>query len=271
MPNRNDLARRCIVLNLEPFEGQILEEKRLIEHFRQEALPEILGALCDAVSAALRNEQMILKDLPCMASFTAWVLRAEEVLPWQPGAFKQAYMENTQNIIEQAVDADLVSSVVQEFMTGREYWEGTASELLEELCEIIPEKTQKQKAWPKLPHILSGRLRRAANFLGRVGIQVEMNRNKDMRSITLFREGVKKSVTSVTASPNEDKLSKLQQKFDDASGDASSDSIEKSVTHQVSENIEENAKGDACDADDAKKPTQSKDECEHISDEEIEL
>ncbi len=249
MPNRNDLARRCIVLNLEPIQGQVLEEKALFEKFRKEELPGMLGAVCDAVSAALRNEQMKPADLPCMASFAAWVLRAEEALPWEHGTFKQAYRENTKDIIEQAVDADLVSSAIQEFMTGRKSWEGTASELLEELCEIVPEKTQKQKAWPQAPNVLSNKLRRQAGFLRQVGIEVETGIRILHERKRLIRLGTKKTVRIVTSSANEVNILKTQDKFADDNADDADDSSKKTVRGQVLENIEENRQND--DVDDA--------------------
>jgi hypothetical protein len=244
MPNRNDLARRCIVLNLEPIRGQVLEEKSLFEKFRKEVLPGILGALCTAVSAALRNEKMEPKDLPCMASFTAWILRAEEALPWKPGAFKKAYKKNTKNIIEQAVDADLVSSAIQKFMADKESWRGTASELLEELCKIVLKKTQNQKAWPKEPNILSNKLKRASSFLRQVGIEVEtgIKTTRGKRLIALYK-GTKKTATIPTNATNDD------------SGD---ENKKDRHSHQVLENIEENK--ESCDqsGDQIKRPPLNK-------------
>ncbi len=246
MPNRNDLARRCIVLNLEPIQGQILDGKSLFEKFRKEVLPGMLGAFCTAVSAALRNEKMELKDLPSMASFTAWILRAEEALPWKPGAFRKAYNKNTKNIVEQAVDADPVSSAIQEFMADKESWQGTASKLLEELCEIVPEKTRKPKAWPKVPNMLSSKLKRGSSFLRQVGIEVKtgIKITGGKRLITLDKD-TKKTATTAT---NENHSLKIQQKM---SGDDSGDENKKDRhSHQEPENIEENKKsGDQSDDD----------------------
>ncbi|MBW1966539.1 MAG: toprim domain-containing protein [Deltaproteobacteria bacterium] len=258
MPTRNDLARRCIVLNLEPIRGQVLEEKALIKKFRNNDLPGILGTLCDAVSVALRNEQMEPKNLPCMASFTAWVLRAEKALPWKAGAFRSAYKENTQNIIEMAVDADLVSSAIQEFMTGRESWEGTASELLGELCEIVPEKNQRQKAWPQAPNVLSNKLKRASNFLRQVGIEVETGIRVEHERKRLIRLGRKKIVRIVTSSANGVNILKIQDKLADDNADDADDRSKKIVRRQLSENIDKNRQNDAADDADDEKPTLSK-------------
>jgi hypothetical protein len=51
-------------------------------------------------------------------------------------------------------------------------WSGTASDLLALLTDLVTERIAKSDDWPRNGRALSGRLRRAASFLRRVGVDV---------------------------------------------------------------------------------------------------
>jgi hypothetical protein len=53
---------------------------------------------------------------------------------------------------------------------------GTASDLLGALGEVAGERVAKSKTWPDNPRALSGRLRRAATFLRKIGIETSFQR-----------------------------------------------------------------------------------------------
>jgi hypothetical protein len=57
-------------------------------------------------------------------------------------------------------------------MTMHTEWTGTASDLLGVLAEAAGERVARSKTWPDSPRALAGRLRRAATFLRKVGIEV---------------------------------------------------------------------------------------------------
>ena len=61
-------------------------------------------------------------------------------------------------------------------MTTRTEWTGTASELLGGLAEQVGGTQRKSKSWPNARRALAGRLRRAATFLRKVGIEVTFRR-----------------------------------------------------------------------------------------------
>lgn len=175
--SRHDLVDRSIVVRLPAIlDDKRVSEKDVMERFNA-AHPRLLGALCDAVSAAIRNLPHIqLPALPRMADFAVWVSAAEEALPWNSGEFLDAYRGNRKEAVEQSLDSDAVSSTVREFMASRADWEGTSSELLDKLCEIAPEKLQKSKPWPKASNVLSNKLKRCTTFLRAAGIEVEFIR-----------------------------------------------------------------------------------------------
>ena len=57
-------------------------------------------------------------------------------------------------------------------MSGRTVWTGTASALLDALGQEVSEAVRREKSWPSSPRALSGRLRRAATFLRKVGVEI---------------------------------------------------------------------------------------------------
>ena len=67
-------------------------------------------------------------------------------------------------------------------MTGRTEWTGTATDLLGTLDEEVGEKAAKAKTWPSSARALSGRLRRAATFLRKVGIDISFDREGRART-----------------------------------------------------------------------------------------
>jgi hypothetical protein len=67
-------------------------------------------------------------------------------------------------------------------MTTRTEWTGTASELLGALAELAGERIAKAKTWPDSPRALAGRLRRAATFLRKIGIDIVFEREGRART-----------------------------------------------------------------------------------------
>lgn len=68
------------------------------------------------------------------------------------------------------------------FVVNRSEWAGNATELLAELEEIVGEKTRIAKTWPANARALSGRLRRAASFLRKIGIDLSFEREGSKRT-----------------------------------------------------------------------------------------
>jgi hypothetical protein len=80
------------------------------------------------------------------------------------------------------IDADPIAAAVRAMMVTRTEWTGTASDLLGALAEAAGERTAKAKTWPDSPRALTGRLRRAATFLRKVGIEIGFEREGHART-----------------------------------------------------------------------------------------
>jgi hypothetical protein len=189
---RPDLLERSIMLTLPSMpEDKRRAEADLLREF-EAACPRILGALLDAVSAAIRNLPGVqLSQLPRMADFAKWIVAAEPGLGWTPGRFVRAYDCNRQGATETAIEQSTIGPALLAVMESRDQWIGTATELLRELEAVscVSETEQRQRGWPKRANALSSHLRRLAPDLRRVGIVVVFpQRRAKVRNIVLVRQ-----------------------------------------------------------------------------------
>jgi hypothetical protein len=215
---RPDLADRAILQTLEAIpEDKRRTEKELLSAFERE-LPGILGALLDAVAHGLRElPRTQLSGYPRMADFALWGTACEGAL-WPSGTFTAAYEGNRNDAVDNVIEANPVASAVRSFMDGRTVWTGTAAQLLQECGNIVGDTTRESKTWPKFPNALSSQLRRAATFLRKTGIDVNVGeRSKDRnrtRTIT-----IKKTADNGGNSPSAPSRPSEQQAFPDIPAD----------------------------------------------------
>lgn len=179
---RPDLADRALFLTLEPIpEDRRRPEQELWAAFDAER-PRILGALLNAVAQGLAMlPQTRLDRLPRMADFALWAAACETAL-WPAGTFWSAYCGNRDEAVEGVIDADPIAAAARALMATRTEWTGTASELLGALAVMAGERISKSKTWPDSPRALAGRLRRAATFLRKIGIDIGFEREGRART-----------------------------------------------------------------------------------------
>lgn len=163
--SRGDLLERAILLRHPPIpEGRRKAEREFWERF-EAARPRLLGAVLDRVAGGLRELPNVDVHLPRMADFAKFAVACENGVG--ETGFLSAYAENQAGSHEQALDASPIPAVLVTFMDNRDWWEGTATELLKELTALVPEK-EKPKDWPAKPNVLTNKLRRLASDLRRV-------------------------------------------------------------------------------------------------------
>ena len=190
---RSDLADRTIFRTL----PLIAEDKRRTEaelwsEFEEEH-PAILGALLDAVAEGLKRlPETRLERLPRMADFALWVSACEPAL-WETGTFMEAYGENIGGAVDAVIDADPVADAVRTMMSEKGAWEGTAAALLVALAEVAGDRIAKSKSWPETARALSGRLRRAAPGLRKIGVEIDFKRKGQAGTRTISITGTPKS------------------------------------------------------------------------------
>jgi hypothetical protein len=106
-----------------------------------------------------------------MADFAHWATACETRV-WPQGTFLAAFNRNQEDAITAVIEGDDAISQLCAFMAGRKEWEGTATALLAALESGAGEKVCKVKGWPKSARSLSGKMRRAAPALRKVGISI---------------------------------------------------------------------------------------------------
>jgi hypothetical protein len=169
---RPDLVERALMLLLVAIApNSRRDEKETQKDFGAEA-PAIFGALLDGLVVGLLNlsDLKIIKT-PRMADFALWAEACTRAY-WPAETFLRAYWQNIEAANEVVLEASPVGDVVRHFMAGREKWAGTASSLLALLTPLIPEVLARERSWPKSARALSGKLRRAAPPLRKVGIDI---------------------------------------------------------------------------------------------------
>jgi hypothetical protein len=153
----------------------------------EQAWPRIFGALLDAESRALGNIASVkLERAPRMADFAKWVTAAEPGLGWEPGAFLEAYRENRRDVSDAAFEADAVAVAIDKLITTErpEGFQGTPTELLSAINNVVPETTRKSKYWPQNAAQLGNRVARATPLLRTKGYVVE-RRHSGTRTVTI--------------------------------------------------------------------------------------
>jgi hypothetical protein len=182
---RPDLADRAVFLTLEPIpEKNRRPEAELWAAFETEH-PRLLGVLLDAVVEGIRRlPDVRLEKLPRMADFALWATACETAL-WPTGTFSRAYLGNRDDAVESVIDADPIATAVRALMAKRTGWTGTAADLLVVLSKLVGDRNVSSKNWPDTPRALSGRLRRAATFLRKIGIEVGFGREGQARTRTI--------------------------------------------------------------------------------------
>jgi hypothetical protein len=190
---RPDLLDRSLLLTLPVIPDEQRRTEREFWPLFDAAHPRLLGALLDVVSTAMKRVGSIhLGRLPRMADFAQWGTAAEPGLGWADGYFMRIYTGNIREADELALDASVVAGAIRDFAEPRGEWEGTATELLEELNRIAPEPTRKAKGWPLAAHVLTSRLRRLAPNLRAFGIEIELpdRRHSSRRRLVTIKKGV---------------------------------------------------------------------------------
>lgn len=199
---RPDLADRAIFLTLDAIpEERRQPEKELWTEFNA-ARPKLLGTLLDAVVHGLKRlPDTRLDSLPRMADFALWATACETAL-WKAGTFSTAYAGNRDEAIDSVIEADPVGSAIRSLISAQTEWKGTASNLLGVLDEEVGEKVRKSKAWPSSARALSGRVRRAATFLRKVGIDITFEREGRARTRIIRMAGKLECAPARSSTPS---------------------------------------------------------------------
>lgn len=186
---KSDLLDRAVRITLPMIpEDRRQTERQLIRKFNGQH-PGILGAFCDAVSAALRNQDGIdLAALPRMADSAAWVVAAAPACPWSADDFIVALNGQRREADEFVIEASPLATAIRERIESHGELTGTATDILVQLVTGRDEKTLKHKDWPKTAPGFGTRLREVTPNLRRLGIEVLHDRKGGRRRTIIIRK-----------------------------------------------------------------------------------
>jgi hypothetical protein len=174
---RSDLLERSLVIELPTIDPSSRRAEKQFWADFEEAHPQILGALLDAVSGAIRRlpeiEKNLPQELPRLADFHVWGLAAEESLGLQPGTFSEAYVANRESATQIILESSPVIGALRKFLRKNGPLEMTATELLRSLNAMAGFAETRKPGWPKTPNLLSTILQRSAPNLREIGIKIQ--------------------------------------------------------------------------------------------------
>ncbi len=207
---RGDLIDRSITVTLEPIpEGDRLTEATLRIRFADRA-PHAFGALLTAASTALgRLHEVDLQRLPRMADHARWVEAAAPALGWEPGEYIDTFDAMRKSAVETALEASPLTAPIRALAVGG--WEGTATDLLAELADLVEDQVARSRSWPKSARSLSTALRRLAPDLRSEGIEIEHGQTTGAGSRRVWSIRTASDSSDASDAPTQDTLDSAPQ------------------------------------------------------------
>ena len=138
LATRSDLLDRSFTLQLEPInDDRRISEEDVIKQFA-EMRAEILGAMFDALSHAIKVYPTVeMATMPRMADFAKWGCAIAEGLGYSQKEFIDAYYTKIAESNMNAIEANPVAELIMTLMKQHDVWEGSPTELWQELLAIL--------------------------------------------------------------------------------------------------------------------------------------
>lgn len=188
---RSDLLDRAILIELSRIDENKRKENSAITKEFDKDLPLILGNIFDILSKAIKIYPNVkLNKLPRMADFSHWGYAIAQALGDLGETFLDEYKcnYNKQNI--EAINSDIVATLLIAFMKEKEIWKGKVSELLKELTYLADREKIKTKTndFPSQANLLSRKLNSLKSNLKSIGIDFKSESKSDATYITITNE-----------------------------------------------------------------------------------
>jgi hypothetical protein len=193
-----DLLDRSILIEL----GRISKSDRKTEAVLNKTFERdkemILGGVFNVLAEARRiYVDLDIKEYPRMADFAKWGYAIAEALGHGGEAFLKAYDTNINQQNEEVLENDSVANTICVLMEDNDDWEGTPTELFEELLKIAEDSKINAKSMPKTPATLGRQISVVLSNLLESGI--EITRVKDGPRRGRIYNIVKRSVAPVSS------------------------------------------------------------------------
>jgi len=168
-----DILDRSLLIELERIKEQDLQdEKTLWKNFEKDK-PAILGGIFNLLQKALNlYETVKLEKSFRMADFTKWGCAVSEAIGYGQEAFLNALEKNRLKLNDEALNENVIATVLIAFMNKKTSWAGSVTELFNELTNTAFQQgiDTHSKLWPKAANVLSRRLNDIKSNLRSMGI-----------------------------------------------------------------------------------------------------
>ena len=185
--DRADLLERAIMLKLPTMPESLRQSEEAINAQFEDVKGRLLGALLDAVAAAMRGRRAVkLSRTPRMADFAAFAAAGCAALPWSQADFEAAYhCTIDEQQIEPVLDDPFLSEVVKLVAESPE-WRGTATELKQLIERRLRPDAAAQRQLPQKPQAVRAALDRHKSALRLLGVEVNyLDRRATRRELSL--------------------------------------------------------------------------------------
>ena len=176
-----------VLLELE----RITKDKiRKVEEIWQEfekIKPQLLGYIFDILVKVLQVKRSggieIKEGLPRMADFAELGEIISRCMGHEDNKFLGAYYNNIGLQVEAAIESSPVGTTIIKLMEDKQEWEGTATNLLNDLEPIANELkiNTSYKLWPKSANSLSRRITEVKTNLREIGITIKYDKDTKTR------------------------------------------------------------------------------------------
>src|SRR5215212_285555 len=174
-----DLLDRGLIIQLERIPKESRRKVEDIWSDFEKIKAQLLGYIFDILVKVLRvrnNGSIELKGHPRMADFAEVAEIISHTMGYRDNKFLTVYYKNIGLQTAQALEASPVAACIIKLMDSRTEWEGTATELLNDLgtvAESLKIKTKTNGLWPGAPNSLSRRLNEVKTNLREIGIIID--------------------------------------------------------------------------------------------------
>jgi hypothetical protein len=186
---RGDLLSRAFLVTLRAQENRPSEA--VFEQRLTDIQPGVFGGLLDLLSqvlAVLPSVEGTYQGTERFVGFVELGLAIEQVLGWESGTVLRVLAGVREEAHETAIESSPVGQAIQELMLGRERWTGSASELLQKLSALAPDKVVRSNYWPSDSTRLSKTLTRLEPDLKALGLELSREkRTGGLRMVTIER------------------------------------------------------------------------------------
>jgi hypothetical protein len=193
--DRPDLLERSVLFPLDPIAEINRKQEHLLYAEFEKIRPQLLGAILDTVSKAMKIHPTITAEkFPRMADFARWGCAIAEALGYTQKQFLDAYKNTRDEQQEHVISSSVVASTLIKMMENKDTWEGTANELLKALTYSAKDDwgyvdwKDRVQGLPKNANYLGRELKALIPALAEEGLVITRRTPRGSRIITITKK-----------------------------------------------------------------------------------